>query len=512
MTDKELERRLELAVSHSAPDDLEEVLSRCVTRKGNVTEMKKNKTPAVRWLAAACLALILVGGGSGVIYQQTCAVASVVSLDINPSIELKINRNEKVLSCTALNEEAAAVLADMGGGADLEGTKLDVAVNAIVGALVRCGYLDDLSSAILISVEDKNSARAAKLQQELTGVVDAVLQEQAPNTAVLTQTLAQDTQLDQQAKENSISTGKAAIVNQALSINSALKFDELAALSVEELKELIEAGVPGMPIGKDAAIEAAEQYAGIQSADSVTGKADPELDEYPACYEVELRHPDLGKFEYRIDAYTGAVLSGRADISSVSPGTAPTGSGNTAAAPSAGTSAQTKPSGSSYIGEDAAKAAALSHAGVAETDTKYCNVWLEYDDGRPECYQVEFVVNGTEYEYEIGLYDSSVLKYEREVRSSFSGTSDAEKRETQEKNDGKAAQSTAAIEASEAKSIALDHAGVTESQVTKLKAELDNEKGRLEYEVEFKYGKMEYEYKIDATTGEILAYETDRDD
>ena len=99
-----------------------------------------------------------------------------MSLDVNPSIELKVNRSEKVLVCTPLNEDAKAILADMGNGADLKGAKLDVAVNAIVGSLVRNGYLDSISSAIMISVEDKDTARAEKLQRELTSTVDGVLQ------------------------------------------------------------------------------------------------------------------------------------------------------------------------------------------------------------------------------------------------------------------------------------------------------------------------------------------------
>lgn len=53
----------------------------------------------------------------------------------------------------------------MGGGADLKGTKLEVAVNAVVGALVSSGYLDSLSSAILISVEDQDQDRASRLRR-----------------------------------------------------------------------------------------------------------------------------------------------------------------------------------------------------------------------------------------------------------------------------------------------------------------------------------------------------------
>ena len=179
MTNEQMERHLASAVEKTAPDDVNGVLSRCEERKGTVIPMTTKKTTKRKWtsLIAACLAVMLLGGG--LFYQRANAVASVVSLDVNPSIELKVNRSERVLVCTPLNEDAKAILADMGNGADLKGAKLDVAVNAIVGSLVRNGYLDSISSAIMISVEDKDTARAEKLQRELTSTVDGVLQTSA---------------------------------------------------------------------------------------------------------------------------------------------------------------------------------------------------------------------------------------------------------------------------------------------------------------------------------------------
>jgi len=229
MTNEKMEQRLAAAIEKTAPNDVDGVLSRCEERKGTVIPMTTKKTIKRKWtsLIAACLAVMLLGGG-GVFYQRANAVASVVSLDVNPSIELKVNRSEKVLVCTPLNEDAKAILADMSNGADLKGAKLDVAVNAIVGSLVRNGYLDSISSAIMISVEDKDTARAEKLQRELTSTVDGVLQTSAAKAAVLTQTLTQDAGREQQARENNISTGKAALVNHVLALNSALKFDGVA--------------------------------------------------------------------------------------------------------------------------------------------------------------------------------------------------------------------------------------------------------------------------------------------
>ena len=399
MTNEKMERQLAAALEKTAPDDMSGVLSRCEARKGTVINMPTMKTAKRKWtiLVAACLAVVLLAGG-GVLYQQANAVASVVSLDVNPSIELKVNSSEKVLVCTPLNDDAKAILADMSNGADLKGAKLDVAVNAIVGSLVRNGYLDSISSAIMISVEDKNADRAQKLQQELASAVDIALQTGESKASVLTQTLTQDAAREQQARENSISTGKAALVNRVLAINPALKFDALAKLSVEELKDLAEAGAPAMPIGKDAAAYAAEQYAGTTALDSVTAEVDSELDEFPAHYEVEL-HTAWGEFEYLVDAYTGKVLSGQKDL----PATAPVGDE---------TAKPTVPTGD--IGHAKAKSIALNHAGVSENKAYDMEIELDDEDGTL-VYEVEFKFGGMEYSYEINAATGAILKHEAEL-------------------------------------------------------------------------------------------------
>ena len=92
MTSEKLEQRLASAVEKTAPNDVNGVLSRCEERKGTVIPMTAKKTAKKttkrKWttLVAACLAVMLLGGG-GLFYQQANAVASVVSLDVNPSID-----------------------------------------------------------------------------------------------------------------------------------------------------------------------------------------------------------------------------------------------------------------------------------------------------------------------------------------------------------------------------------------------------------------------------------------
>lgn len=467
MTNDQMERRLSAALDKTAPDDVDGVLSRCTERKGTVVPMKKKNNRMKKWMqtVAACLAVLLLGGG-GLLVQQAHAVTSVVSLDVNPSIELRVNSREKVVSCQALNQEAQAVLADMDGGRDLKGVKADVAVNAIVGSLVRCGYLDSLSSAILISVEDKDQARAQRLQQELTGAVDGALAAGDSQAAVLSQTVQQDKELEKQAKANNISTGKAALIRQAMALNGSLTFEGLAQLSVEELRDLIEAGAPGMPIGMQAALEAAARYAGLTTADITDADVDPELDENPAHYEVEFQVSGKGELEYKVEAYTGQVLTGQANVQPSTP---------------------VNPSGD--IGMEAAKSAALKHAGLSTA--VFTKAERDYDDGRLE-YELEFHTDSAAYEVTVDAATGAVLDYEKENLRGSTGSTD--------------------IGAQAAKAAALKHAGLSESQVRELEAEWDNENGQAVYEVEFKSGGMEYDYVIDAATGAVLDHETERDD
>ena len=399
MTNEKMEQRLASAVEKTAPDDVGGVLSRCETRKGTVINMPIMKTAKRKWtiLVAACLAVVLLAGG-GVLYQQANAVASVVSLDVNPSIELKVNSSEKVLVCTPLNDDAKAILADMGEGADLKGAKLDVAVNAIVGSLVRNGYLSSISSAIMISVEDKNADRAQKLQQELASAVDVFLQTGESKASVLTQTVQQNAELDQQARENNISTGKAALVNRVLALNSTLKFEELAAFSVGELKDLIEAGAPAMPIGKDKALDiAVKAFGNTTSAQISYSEVDAELDETPAHYEVEIITQSGEEFEYKIDAYTGVILETKREAAD---GTK-TPSGDSSF-PTLGSTNYAK-----------VKAIILKYLGISENNIYDMNIKLEVEDGTL-VYEVEFKSDHIEYSFKINAATGVVLEYEVE--------------------------------------------------------------------------------------------------
>lgn len=517
MTNKELERRLQSAMAHAAPDRLEAVLNACGGEKGTVIPMTERPRKN-RWLPmvglAAMLTLLIAAGAFGLGVWQRNAVACVVSLDVNPSIELKVNRQERVLSCTPLNGDAMAVLFEMDGGADLEGAKLDVAVNAVVGALVRHGYLDRISSALLISVEDKDQARADRLQAELTGSVTALLGQES--AAVYGQSVPQDAALAQLAQANSISLGKALLVNRVLALNNALSFEKLAALSVEELNQLIDTGAPAMPIGVAQARYLAEEYAGRRGEPSLV---EPELDDDVPHYEVEI-YTYYEKYEYEVDAYTGAILSGAPDIPE---------------RPDSDWPPSTEPN---PISDQQARNIALEHMAkqypeLVGQSVSSLAVWTEREDGRIR-YQVEFWCGGYQFEYEISE-SGQVLEWEAEhgegpptrpqtpspSQSPAPAPSPSSAPTPDPSQSVAPLQSippipsippvqpadpgyTACIGDEAARTAAYAHAGCTAGDVTYAACKLDYDDGC--YEVEFICGGYRYEYDIDCYTGRVLKH------
>lgn len=65
------------------------------------------------------------------------------------------------------------------------------------------------------------------------------------------------------------------------------------------------------------------------------------------------------------------------------------------------------------------------------------------------------------------------------------------------------------IDLEEAKSIALRHAGLNETDVVFTEAKLDRDNGRDEYDIEFTAGGVEYEYEIDAGSGSVLGFSSE---
>lgn len=333
MHNKDIENKVKTAVQHSVPDILDSILSDCEGLEGEMLRMntqtskKSNNMSWIKPLAtiAAVFVLLFVGLTS----YLNMAIDSIISFDINPSIELMVNRKEKVIRVKALNEDGEKVIGNM----NFKNTDLDIAVNALIGSMLTNGYIDDMQNSILISVENSNKDKSTNLQARLEGEVSRLLDASNVDGAVLSQSIVEDKDIEDLAKENMITKGKAQLVLQLVEKHEGYDFEELAKLSVNDLNLLVES-----------------KKLDIENSSKV-GKA-----------------------------------SDRA-----------------------------------YIGTDKAISIAVNHVGAKGSDIKDLEIELEYDDGR-FIYEMEFYLDGIEYEFDIHAISGEILSFEKDRDDNYKDT------------------------------------------------------------------------------------------
>lgn len=528
MNDRKLEEKIKAAVEHTTPDVLDRVLAGCEAQKGNVIQMTqsiqsiqstqtqfphKNKKFFFTTLAFAAAAVVLLAGWlagprlAGLFQGNH----SIVAIDVNPSIQLTVDDMEKVVGAAALNADAEAIL----DGMELKGTDWKVAVNALIGSMVKNGYIDQLANSVLVSVENPDSAKGAALNEKIVSEIDQLLQSSAIQGAVVGQTLAADDNLRQLADSYQMSTGKAALIQEILSKKPLLKFENLAGLSINELnllntasgqtqesqqqtqqqqRQQIRTGAPSDKayIGKAKAQEAAFAHAGVAEADVSRLETELDWDDGRMVYDVEFVSGGM-EYDYEIDALTGQVI--KSDWETEADALQPLSGGITAAQ---------------------AKELALQAAGLTEGEIYGLDIDFDEDDGRWVC-DVEFCTADIRYEYELDALTGQVLKSDTEQKGAGAGQNGAGAGNGGGSNGGNGnggnGGNGSCIAQDRARDIALAHAGASLSDVYDLKVELDSDDGygyRI-YEVEFEWNRTEYEYKVDACTGEILTHKAEND-
>ena len=153
------------------------------------------------------------------------------------------------------------------------------------------------------------------------------------------------------------------------------------------------------------------------------------------------------------------------------------------------------------ISSDRAKEIALEHAKTKESDLVFSKVEQDYDDRRL-VYEVELVTSGgTEYDYEIEAATGNIIAYDHDAEYYVPAGKEAGVSGT--------ASGSGQISEAEAKKIALDRAGIAESQASHLSVRQERDDGRTVYEGKFFYNGMEYEFEIDAQTGTILEWDAE---
>lgn len=210
------------------------------------------------------------------------------------------------------------------------------------------------------------------------------------------------------------------------------------------------------------------------------------------------------------------------------------------------------------IGLERATNVALQNAGYTESEVTGLRGHYDRDDNL-KIYEIEFYADGFEYDYKVAAEDGTILEANRELTNQINGgttgqnssqgitsennqqsgnssnnqsdnssqtqnnqSSSAGQSQTQQSSGSSQAQQSSGssqeqqtadssqyIGTEKAKQIALNHAGVSSSSATFTKTKLDRDDGIYVYEIEFISGEIDYDYEINATTGNVISFDTE---
>lgn len=411
MDNREIEKRIHAAVCSATPDKLDDIMKACGI--GEQTEQQperktvylkpKKKKPAYKVFGSVAAALIIcIAGVLAFGKGGASEAAAIIGLDVNPSIQLSVDDDGKVIEASAVNKDGEKILDDM----SLAGTDMKVAANAIVGSMLQQGFLNDISNSILVSVQAKDSAKGTSLQEELSSSLNQYLGSYALSAAVMGQCITDDSEITAFAAENGISEGKAYLIKTLAASDSRLTEAGLLKLSTQELillaSEKSSDKTPAVSygevnksqyIGKDKALNIALAKAGLKKSQISGCEVEFECDDGIITYDIEF-YCGSAEYEFEIDATTGNIIEYETD------GDGYEGSHHKNSADN---------SGSKYIGRSRAKEIALAKAGL--TASQIHDYEIELDDGE---YEIDFKYQNMEYEVDIDAKTGRVLKFDKE--------------------------------------------------------------------------------------------------
>lgn len=242
MSKNKIEYQLKSAIDQLTPNVLDHIdLSlpqEPISTENNVIKIQRRLRPV---FAAACFALLIMVTGGGYVYREN-KVVSVVDLDINPSLEFHLNYHQKVLKVNAINDDAKQIIDQN----ILKGQKFENAVDQVIETMLDNGYLQEESSAVLVSVTPVSNKKPDELDTLVLNNVQESLKGHEVNAVIYNQTIEVSEDIKILAQEYNISTGKANFLKEMIEESNTLSvesMEELSALKISELSEGIDAGI-----------------------------------------------------------------------------------------------------------------------------------------------------------------------------------------------------------------------------------------------------------------------------
>ena len=169
---------------------------------------------------------------------------SYVAIDVNPSIELTLDKNNRVVSVRAMNEDAQVLLFEATG---IEGKSVEKAVETIAGLVAEYGYVTQESDVISVTVSSDDATAENQIFAEIKASFESKLSKEGIQAKLTNMAGSyQQYKLDQlkakypsNADVQALTVGKYRLIKSAMMADKSLTLEQAAAMSNEQLAQVV---------------------------------------------------------------------------------------------------------------------------------------------------------------------------------------------------------------------------------------------------------------------------------
>ena len=158
-------------------------------------------------------------------------IVSILTIDVNPSIEINLNKDNIVVSVVALNDDAKVVV----NNSNYEKENLENVLSMLVDSLKQNNYLSDEKNLILINVDSKDE----NLLEMVKNKTNESLEKNKVNGEIVIQQVEETSELKELAEKNNITISKAYYIQEQIKNEEGLKVEDFKDTSITEIKEKV---------------------------------------------------------------------------------------------------------------------------------------------------------------------------------------------------------------------------------------------------------------------------------
>lgn len=253
MQEKDIREKLNQELEEMAPDMLEKILSKPIEPVKNEKELfgrnkplfkeKKNIkqyfiVPAMLAVAACFVMAVILMKPLFNVQNDNTKMAFSIIVDVNPSVEIQVNKDGKVDRVLADNKDAKSMIREINGEIKKDYDYND-AMKVVIKNFKKNGYLKKKNSAMLVSLTNEKEDVSKEKLKEIKIETTKVLADKKIKCKTVFQNCKIDGDVKKVAKKNDVSVGKASLcIKLAQKKNTSVK--KMCKKSIDTLVKKVE--------------------------------------------------------------------------------------------------------------------------------------------------------------------------------------------------------------------------------------------------------------------------------